>query len=318
MKPLNELRRALDTARASMETIHAEIRESAAGADFDDLERQFREAERGHTVAAAAYRDGAALDDAKRNLKVAIIETDDDDEDERAPAGPWNLRTAPGARVTHEPLTYERHARHSIFDDLGRAYAQQLDSKILNSTVTNAKGLLQVSGTNAVTYTDTTPTVPELYAKVADAYQKVNTGRFLPPQYLAMTPMRWAWILASLDTQNRPLVVPVGQPGFNAAGLSDKIAAEDIVGTFFGLPVVVDANLPTTLGAGTNEDRIIVYRGSDCYLWESEPRLRVFEEVLSSTLSVRLQVYGYFAVVAGRLPAAISIISGSGLSTVSF
>ena len=198
-----------------------------------------------------------------------------------------------------------------IFDDIARAYGTKIDVLVITGTVTNAKGLDQLSGTNAVTFTATTPTVPLLYPKVADAVQQIHTGRFLPPQVVAMHPRRWGWILASLDSQNRPLVVPNGQ-AFNQAAVLENVASENLVGGLMGLPVIVDASIPTTKGAGTNEDEIFVYRADDLYLYESAPKLRVFEEVLSNTLQVRYQIYGYYCLILGRLPVAISKITGTG------
>jgi hypothetical protein len=86
------------------------------------------------------------------------------------------------------------------------------------------------------------------------------------------------------------------------------------IGELGGLPVVVDANLPNNLGAGTNEDRIITARFDEIMLWESAPRVRILQEVLSGTLQVRVQLYSYFALIANRRPKAISVISGTGLA----
>jgi len=94
-------------------------------------------------------------------------------------------------------------------------------------------------------------------------------------------PLRWAWFLASLDSQNRPLIVPQGQPGFNAIALQNRVAPEALVGNIQAIPVVASASIPTTNGAGTNEDVIGVLSTDQIKLWEGEsPRLRVFGEVL--------------------------------------
>lgn len=47
-------------------------------------------------------------------------------------------------------------------------------------------------------------------------------------------------------------------------------------------------------------------------------RARVLSEVLSGTLQVRLQVYGYIAFTAERFPQSVSIISGTGLKPPTF
>lgn len=205
-----------------------------------------------------------------------------------------------------------------IWDDITRAYDTQVEQLVLNGAVTNAKGLLQLAGVNSRTYVDATPTVPELYPKLAGGIADVHTNVFESPQAIIMSPLRWAWILASLDASQRPFVVPVGQPGFNALALQNTVAAESVVGQIMGIPVIVSASVPQTLGAGT-EDAIIVLRADEVRAWEGEsPRLRVFGEVLSGTLQVRFQLYNYYAIMCGRLPKAISTITGTGLIAPTF
>ena len=204
-----------------------------------------------------------------------------------------------------------------LLDDLGRDYNQRVDILCINSSTSNAKGLLQLSGTNSVTFTQATPTVPLLYPKVANAVQKIHTGIYRPPTVIAMHPRRWAFILAGLDSQNRPLVTPYA--GVNAVGKVQGVVSEAQVGEMQGIPVIVDANLPTNEGESTNQDSILVYSAPDLYLFEDDtPRIRVLTEVLSGTLQVRLQIYNYVILIAGRLPKAISKIQGSGLAEPSF
>jgi HK97 family phage major capsid protein len=204
-----------------------------------------------------------------------------------------------------------------LFDDLGRDYNQRVDILVINSSTSNAKGLLQLSGTNEVTFTQATPTVPLLYPKVANGIQKIHTGIFRPPSVIGMHPRRWAFILAGLDTQNRPLVTPYA--GINAVGKVDGVVSEAIVGEIQGLPVIVDANIPTNEGAGTNQDSVLIYSARDLYLFEDDtPRLRVLSEVLSGNLQVRFQIYNYVILIAGRLPKAISKIQGTGLAEPTF
>jgi HK97 family phage major capsid protein len=205
-----------------------------------------------------------------------------------------------------------------IFDDLTRAYDQQLDVKVIENAVTNAKGINGVTGVNSITFTAASPKFSEFYKKIAAAIGEVNTGVFAPPQVIAMTPLRWAWCLSQVDTQERPLIVPVGQPGFNAGAMQERVAAENVVGSIQGVPVIVDASIPTNKGAGTNQDEVYVYRADNLYLWESTPTLRILSEVLSGKLEVRFQLYGYYTPIFGRLPKSISKITGTGLVTPTF
>lgn len=204
-----------------------------------------------------------------------------------------------------------------IFADLRGAYEAELDRQILRGSGTNELlGLNQVAGINAVTYTDASPTVPELYPKVADAIQQIHASRFAAAELISMAPRRWGWLLASLDTTNRPLVVP--SAGQNAVARFGGVLAQSIVGEIQGVPVVVTGSHATNLGAGTNEDQIVVFRSSDVVLMESPIRTRIHEQTLNGNLTVRLQLFAYANLFAGRFPASISTIGGTGLVTPTF
>ena len=207
-----------------------------------------------------------------------------------------------------------------VFADLAKDYAVRIDTAVLNSSVTNNKGLLQVSGTNSVTYTDASPTLPELYPKISSAINSVHTGIYNPPNAIIMHPRRWAFCLSQLDSSNRPLIVPNTQGPQNAAGGFGGVVSQGSVGSIQGVPVYVDANVPTTLGASTTEDRIIVLRTDECYVWEdlSGPYLETFRDVGSGTLTVRLRLHNYWAQINSRRAAAISVISGTGLVSPTF
>jgi hypothetical protein len=108
-----------------------------------------------------------------------------------------------------------------------------------------------------------------------------------------------------------------GNPQNNIATLG-AVGAEQVVGRMHGLPVAVDPNIATNLGAATNEDLVYVMRAADSLLYESAIRTRVLPEVGSGTLTVRLQVYGYIAFSAARYPRAIAELSGAGLVAPTF
>lgn len=207
-----------------------------------------------------------------------------------------------------------------IFADLIADYATKTDVQVLagSNSAGQVKGITGATGINTVTYTDTTPTVAELYSKLADATQKIHTGRYLAPTVIIMHPRRWAWMLAAVDSSGRPLVVPNAQGPTNAIGTFAGVVSEQVVGSVQGLPVVTDPSIAITGGAGTNEDYILVMRASDSYLWESSIRTRVLPEIGSGTLTVRLQVYGYLAFTAERQPKSITLVSGTGLVAPTF
>jgi len=98
------------------------------------------------------------------------------------------------------------------------------------------------------------------------------------------------------------------------------VVSQGLVGSVQGVNVYVDANVPTTLGAGTNEDRIIIVRREECFLYEDSagPHVETFRDVGSGTLTVRFRLHNYYAQINERRPKAISIISGTGLVTPTF
>lgn len=206
-----------------------------------------------------------------------------------------------------------------IFADLAAAHAAFIDNQVINGTGANgqAKGIAGLTtGFNAITFTATTPTVSLAYSKIADAIQQIHTGVFMPPTLIVMHPRRWAFFTAASDTTGRPLVSPVAPQ--NAVASFDAAVAEQVVGSIQGVPVLTDAQVPTNLGASTNQDAIFVVRASDHYLWESAPQTGVFPDVGSGTLTVRLRLHNYFAVQLERQSAALSVISGTGLVAPTF
>lgn len=205
-----------------------------------------------------------------------------------------------------------------LFRDLARDYATKLDIQVLSGSgaAGQALGLRNVAGIGSVTYTDASPTAGEAFPKVADAIQRITSG-FLNPTHVIMHPRRWAFFLAAVDSTGRPLFNAIA--GQNAMGAGSNSQANGIVGQMQGLGVVLDPNLPTNLGAGTNEDVILVIDANQIYLWEEgAPRTRVFEDIGSGTLTVRLSVWGYFAFMANRYAAGISTITGTGLIAPTF
>jgi len=205
-----------------------------------------------------------------------------------------------------------------LLADLAADYAAKVDVFVLTNNAAGKRGLLNVAGVNAVTYTSAAPTIAELYARLADALAQIHTGRLMPATVIVMHPRRWAWFLAATDTAGRPLVVPAAPGAMNALGSTAGVVAEGLVGTLQGLPVYVDPNIPTNLGAGANEDRILIFRADDVILYEGTPRAEAFRDTKAEQLSVLLRLYNYVALHSERYPKAISVVSGTGLVTPTF
>lgn len=209
-----------------------------------------------------------------------------------------------------------------LFEDLIADYAMQLDTLLLSGSGTNGQpiGVLNLGGTNGITYTDSTPTVGELYGKVGDGIQQIHTGRYLPAQVIVAAPRRWHWIASRVDSDGRPLAGFAQSMPQNVPAYVERVTAEARGGVMQNLPVILDANVPTNLGTGTNEDRLIVARVTDTRLWEGTPRLQVtpITDASSETLTVRLKFWRYVIFLPGRFPKSYSVVSGTGLTTPTF
>ena len=207
-----------------------------------------------------------------------------------------------------------------VMKDLTADYNKQLDIGVLAGAGTGntLTGLANVTGINAVTFTSGSPTVPLLYVPGQQAQSLIAKLRFAPATAFLVHPSLWYWIASALDSQNRPLVPPTGGPNPNpvnltVAGTNVVDVAQGYTGTFGGLPVYMDANVPTNIGASSNQSVIYAAKWDDLYLYEGSIRSRVLTEVLSGTLQVRIQLYNYVAFLPNRFPAAISAVNGTGL-----
>jgi HK97 family phage major capsid protein len=207
-----------------------------------------------------------------------------------------------------------------VLSDLAAAYAQQYNTLVLSGSGVggNPTGILTLAGTTTI---DTTGTVSvgEIYSHVANAIQSVHTARFLPPDTIIMHPRRWAFLCAAVDTTGRPLVLPVAN-AYNPLATSGEVAAQGYVGTMLGLPVYVDALIPTNLAldAGSGEDAIIVARLADLIQWEGNVRAEAFEQTYANQASVFVRLYNYMSFQPARYPASIAKITGSALVAPTF
>jgi len=234
-----------------------------------------------------------------------------------------NVRTIAGQQDLSRQAI-ERGTGIDVFvaADLIKSWHTTLDSQILNGagTAGTIKGL-RASGGNAITFTSTAPTVGLLYPKLADAIQQIQTNSFTNPTHFIMHPRRLAFLLAAVDSTNRPLVVPAANGPMNASGVGAGPSAYGNSGyQMMGLPIITDANIGTTYGTTTNQDEIYVVNAGESHLWEQpgSPFTLRYDATGAGNLTIKTVVYGYAAYTAERYPLAASIISGTGLSAPSF
>lgn len=202
-------------------------------------------------------------------------------------------------------------------DDLVRRYHSALDSKLLNDATT---GLTNVA--NAVTYTDASPTAAELWPKLLNGQsnlEAVMLDQGVGGLYAVMHSRRWAWIQSQVGT-SWPFV---SQPGIATQAGGTNYATGYGTGVRGILPngmkVIVDNNIATNLGAGT-EDEIYIVNAAELHLWEdaSAPLFIRAEQPAAASLGVLMVVYGYAAYSFRRYTNGHQKIAGTGLSAPTF
>lgn len=248
--------------------------------------------------AVAVQTEGSAvqetnMDDTKLDLSVVTI------------AGQQN--------VSRQALERGTGIDALVMADLAAAYHTLLDANLVAELFSSAG--------QAVTYTDASPTVAELYSKILDGVQKVQTTFYAGPNAIIMHPRRLAFILAASDSTGRPLAVPSPNGPTNAVATGAGSVQYGNSGySIAGLPVITDANVATDKGTGTDQDTIYIGNLQELHLWESAnaPFMLRFEQPKSAELEVKVVVYGYAAYTANRYPNAWAQINGTGLVTPTF
>ena len=283
-----------------------------AGRPFMDVSRRHQLPDAGLTISLSKVTTGTAT--AVQTEGAAVQETNMDDTKLDVSV----LTIAGQQNVSRQAIERGTNIDSLVMADLVSAYHTNLDA----TYVTTGAASLTNTITQVVTYTDASPTVAELYPKILDGVQRIQTNFFGGPNFILMHPRRLAFILAALDSSNRPLAVPTPNGPQNAfATGAGSVVYGNSGYSIAGLPVITDANVITNNGTGTNEDVIIIGNTQESHLWEDgdgSPMMLRFEEPKSAELEIKMVVYGYSAYTANRYPNAFALIGGTGLVTPTF
>jgi HK97 family phage major capsid protein len=193
-----------------------------------------------------------------------------------------------------------------------KAAARDLNKHVLTVSKTNSKGFLAESGLGQSTYTATTPTVSGLYQGALGALEDVLVGVDEPAEAFLTNARVWFWLLGQLDNQTHPYAgIKVAEP---AIGVDGKPQTGQPVGYILGTPVYIDQMIPTNLGAGTNESRMIGGRFSESWLLHGMPRVAVSEHANFGSDQTTFRVTQDRGFTCARHKGAVSIVDGTGLA----
>jgi hypothetical protein len=137
---------------------------------------------------------------------------------------------------------------------------------------------------------------------ITAGYSSMVQNRYRKPDVIVMHPRRYLSDIANaVDTTGRPLMLPHTFPAALAGTPDDSVVAE-----WLGMKVILDVNVPTTSGSGS-QDYVILGYSSDWLLYETEPVFNAFPQTLAGQLSVTLVSRAY-AALAVRHPSSVCLI----------
>lgn len=228
-----------------------------------------------------------------------------------------NVQTAAGQEtVSRQAIDRGAGIEDVTMRDLQRRYATTLDSTIINQATT---GLAAVS--TEVVYDTGSPTGPLLYGKILGAAAGSEAALLgqATPDIVLMHSRRWYYLSAQM-TSTWPMIAQNGIPNQNAGVNFGERYGSGFRGLLpNGMAVVVDNNLATNVGAGT-EDEVFIVPSEESYLWEdpSAPQFIRAEQAKAANLGILLVLYGYFAYSLRRYANSHQRVSGTGLILPTF
>ena len=228
--------------------------------------------------------------------------------------------TVAGLAVASNQLL--RNAKRSIDSlvnsDLALRLANLEEVAFINGSGTGQpQGILNTSGVQTVTLTSTA--VVDLLDAIVDSITNIYSNYFGAPNAIVMHPRTWARIVKAREsgTSANYIVGPGANP-FGRRGSDDLPgygSGQVPRGSLFGLPVYTTANVPTTLGGGTNESRVIVGNFSEGLILENQGlTLDQSEHVYFTSNQTVFRAEEAVGFTAARYPKAFCVVQGAGLA----
>lgn len=201
--------------------------------------------------------------------------------------------------------------------ELARRIARVFELAVFSGTGTGQPtGILNTAGVGATTVATTG--IDALLDAIQDAITAVYTDFIDAPNGIVMHPRTWGRIVKARNADGSYLV---GDPASNHG---DRSASQSIPGygtaqtprgSLFGVDVYTTANVPTNLGAGTNESRVIVGKWDEgLVLSRGGVQVDKSEHVYFTSNQTVFRGEQDIGFTAARYPKAFNVIGGAGLA----
>jgi HK97 family phage major capsid protein len=220
--------------------------------------------------------------------------------------------TAAGLAVVSNQLLRDSRANGRSVDnyflrDLRRKLDRLFELAIINGSGTGQpRGLLQTAGVQS-SATDANLavaswSVDNVLNALISALMDLENASF-NATHIIMHPRRWAALSKFRTTDAKEVILNGANP---QSGLPSR--------TLYGVPVITNSQIPVNLGAGTNEDRIIVIDASEQLVLQNQGiTLDESPHVYFTSNQTVFRMEQRVGFTAGRYPQSIAVISGAGL-----
>lgn len=228
--------------------------------------------------------------------------------------------TAAGLAIVSNQLLADatRSVDGLINKDLAKRLRNLEEVAFLNGSGTGQpQGILNTSGVGTTALTATT--VVDLLDAIVDAIDAIHTDFLEAPNAIVMHPRTWARIVKEREASApSTYLVGVGSSAWGRRandGLPGYGAGQTPRGDLFGLPVYTTANVPTNLGTGTDESRVIVGKFDEALILDRQGiTLDRSEHVYFTSNQTVFRAEERLGFTAARYPKAFNVIQGVGLA----
>ncbi len=216
--------------------------------------------------------------------------------------------TAAGLAVVSNQLLQDSNPSIDslINSDLARRLAILEEVAFINGSGTGQpRGILNTASVGTVTYTDATPTAGETLDAIIDAIALTQDNKNEPTD-IVLHPKIWTRLIKSRESDGHYTL----EASFQNRSAQQALPSR----TLFGLPVTLSYNVPTNLGAGTNESRIIVGDFKQGLILDRQGIvIDDSSHVYFTTNQTVFRGESRVGFTAGRDPKAFTVIGGTGL-----
>lgn len=224
-----------------------------------------------------------------------------------------NVFTAAGLAVISNQLLADSNPGIDglAIADLAKRLVALEEIAFLNGSGTGQPlGLLNTPGIGATPYTDATPSYNELIDVILDAVAAVE-GAHGSPNAILMHPRTWTGILKSKTSAGGYVLDPQNN---NPNVQQNRTVYRGPQKTLWGYPVYTTNRMPTNLGGGTNESRVVVGDFAEALILDRQgitvDESAHFLFTQNATIFRAEERVGF---TAARTPLAFSVIGGTGM-----